>query len=29
MTMIKKEVTGSAEAMKLVKNGKNAPKTAG
>ena len=27
--MIRKEVTGSAEAMKLVKNGKNAPKTAG
>ena len=29
MAMIRKEVTGSAEAMKLVKNGKNAPKTAG
>jgi hypothetical protein len=28
MAMISKEVTGSAEAMKLVRNGKDAPKTA-
>ena len=27
MGMIKKEVTGSAEALKSVQNGKNAPKT--
>jgi len=29
MAMIKREVTGSAESMKLVKNSKQAPKTAG
>lgn len=28
MAMIRKEVTGSAEAMKLVRNGKDAPKAA-
>lgn len=28
MAMISKEVTGSAEAMKLVRNGKDAPKAA-
>ena len=29
MAMIRKEVSGSGEALKLVRNGKNAPTTAG